>query len=113
MVVIVDGYEFYILDTNSENDIVEYEKGLFKAFLKRSPGGWVSKHYTVIDNSRFRPKELSYIDLKVYGAKKNHVLIAASAVNFNNKNCFYEKKGFKIPEDNKNMKIVEGLNMYI
>ena len=91
----------------NEEEIVEYEKGLYHAFMIRDPDGWVANNYKVINGNRLRSKSLSYSDLDVFAAKENDNIIAASSVNYNmNKKLQLEEMVFKIE---KRSDVCEGL----
>jgi hypothetical protein len=105
----MENYEFCIL--KDEKDIIEYEKGLYDAFIKKDPDGWVSKNYDIINNCRLRSK-ISYSYQTIYAVKINDEIIACGAVNFNPDMLQLEKMGFII-QKNISDKICEGINLFI
>lgn len=103
-------YKYCIL--NDAADILEYEKGLYRAFVERNPGSLKSKNY-ITDGDRLQLK-IDDKDVMVYAIKQNDVIIAACAVDLANKEVTqFEEIGFeKSPEDGKK-KIADCLAMYI
>jgi len=101
-------YEFCIL--TDDNDIIEYEKGLYQSYSQKDSDGWIFNNYKIIDNCRLQPN-INYNDLVVYGYKDNDRLIAGSAINYNmNSKMQLEEMGFKI--ENKEKKFCEGINLF-
>ena len=95
------------IDINNEEEVVEFEKTLYKEFMERNPDSWVSKNYIRIDDCRFRIP-MNYKDLGIYVAKNNNKIIMGIALNFNMKTTLLlEKKGFK--NINKDDETAEGL----
>ena len=85
--------EYCIL--KSEEEIIEYEKGLYKAFVERDPNSWVSRNYEKIDNYRLRSKIIQYSDQDIFAAKYNKKIMAANSVNYNmTKKLQLEEMGF-------------------
>ena len=101
-------YEFCIL-TNDE-DIIEYEKGLYDSYSQKDADGWIFNNYEMIDNCRLKPN-IDYKDLVVYGYKDKNKLIAGAAINYNMAGTLQlEQMGFKIEKTDK--KFCEGLNLF-
>ena len=44
------------LNVEIENEVIEYEKALYNAFMDRNPNNWLVNNYELIDNCRFRSK---------------------------------------------------------
>ena len=103
-------YEFFILKDNK--DIIEYEKGLYKAFTKITLSEWREKNYKLIDGNRYKCN-IEYEDQVLYAIKEdNKVVLALSVqVNFKDK-MLIEKLGFKLREEDKTKKICEGLDFF-
>jgi hypothetical protein len=103
-------YEYCVLTTDDE--IKEYEEGLYKAFILKNPDEWMKNNYLIIDNSRLRSK-ISYSSQEICAIKKDdRKIVCAASANFNKENLQFEQIGFKLPEKYKQKKFCEGLNMY-
>ena len=101
-------YEYCILDTNNEDELIEYEKELFDSFSKLDPDGWVMNNYQIINGNRLRSKTLTYEDIEVYLVKNYCKILIGSSVNYNvNKKLQLEIMGFYLDKKIKNF--CEGL----
>ena len=98
-------YEYSILNTNNEHELIEYERELYKAFKNND---WVMTNYQLIDGNRLRSKTLTYADIEVCLVKNDNKIIIGSAVNYNmDKILQLEEEGFDIDKSTKNF--CEGL----
>lgn len=81
------------LNIDNEEDVIEFEKALYKEFMERNPDSWITKNYIKIDNCRFKIP-MDYNDLGIYVVKKKKIIMSV-ALNFNmNITLLLEKKGF-------------------
>lgn len=78
-----------------EQDIVDYEKGLYDAFMVRTDGNWIKQQYKTVNGDRLQPNK-SYSDLLIYGLKTNGNLMGAICVNLNMENIELERMGFDL-----------------
>jgi len=103
-------YDYYVI--NKEEELIEFEKGLYKTFSKISPDGWLMKNYQIIDNCRLR-SYIPYDNLVIYKLLENNYVYGYVAVNvsYTDKTQF-EKMGFKVADEDKDKRIADGLSMY-
>lgn len=81
------------LNTDKEDEILEFEKALYKEFMERNPSSWIIKNYIKIDDCRFKIP-MDYNDLGIYIVRKDKIIMSL-ALNFNMNNTLQlEKKGF-------------------
>ena len=73
-------YEFCILKDNK--DIIEYEKGLYKAFTKITLSEWREKNYKLIDGNRYKCN-IEYEDQVLYAIKEDNKVVLALSVQVN------------------------------
>lgn len=107
-------YSYEVLNLNNETDIIEYEKGLYNAFITKSPDGWISNYYLKVGNDRLRHPVLDFKDQAITVIRKNDKIIAASAQNINHQKYLeLEKKGFSILEKDRGSRIADGLNSFV
>jgi hypothetical protein len=101
-------YEYCVLTTDDE--IKEYEEGLYKAFVIKRPDKWIIENYIKVEEDRIRPK-YSYDKIIIYAIKKDGKIISASAINYNTEiNFQVEDIGFKIKKDKNDC---EGITFFI
>lgn len=102
----MENVTYEILDTGNENNLCEYEQGLYQAF---SNDNLLAEKYQIIGNSRLRPC-IPYHDLKVFTAKYNSKIIAAVTINTNIERLQMEKVGFDKPDGSD---YYEGLGLFL
>jgi len=101
--------EINILKT--KNELIDFEKGLYEAFLRDDPNGWVMNNYKLINGNRLASKTLDYNDIECYAVLNNGKIAIAGSVNYNtSKKLQLEEMGFKINKNNNNF--CEGLILY-
>jgi len=106
----MEGIKFCIL--TNEKDIDDFERGIYRTYLKNNKDGWVSCNYQVINGCKLRSK-ISYDNQIIYSFKKKNNIVIAGAVAINkNTNFQFKEMGFKIPEDKKNYSFAEGITFY-
>lgn len=92
-----------------EKDIIEHEKLLYDAFVKRSLPGWIYNNYKKIDGNRLQAP-FSYEDQLIIGLKNEEKLILSLAFNLNiNKKMQLEYIGFSRNKIDTSKKIAEGM----
>lgn len=107
-------YSYEVLNLSNEKNIIDYEKGLYKAFITKSPDGWISNYYQKIGEDRLRHPLLDYEDQTITVIRKNGRIIAGSSQNINpRKYLELEQKGFSILEEDKELNIADGLNSFV
>ncbi|OHD14910.1 MAG: hypothetical protein A2086_02390 [Spirochaetes bacterium GWD1_27_9] len=103
--------ELCILQT--EEELIEFEKGLYEEFVEKEPNSWIVKNYEHIDGCRLK-STIPYEYQKIYAVKKDGKIIMAAALNMNNKiRLKIEEMGFTLTEEQKNINFCEGLSLYI
>ena len=104
-------YKFCILKDN--NEIIEYEKGLYKAYTKLTQSDWRKDNYKIIDGCRYKCN-IPYSEQLIYAIKQNNKIMMALSVKVINTNdkMIIEKLGFSIDLEDKMKKICEGLDFY-
>ena len=102
-------HNYYILKNKEE--LIEYEKGLYDAFIIRTDSNWIKHHYTKIDECRLKPNK-PYSDLIIYALKIDGIIQGISTVNKNMKNNDLEKMGFDLSKYKLNS-TCEGLHLYM
>ena len=80
----MENIEYCVL--TDEKDIIEFEKGIYNAFKRTSPNGWLMTNYEIIDNCRLKSKNIPYSDMKIYAAINDSGVLAVLNMNYNNKN---------------------------
>lgn len=105
----MENIEFNIL--NSENDIIEYEKAMYKSYSEKTPESLeMPELYEILDNCRMRPRGIDYKDLITYELKINDKIVAGLKIN-RSKIIFLNKMGFNIEEID-GIENVEGINFF-
>jgi hypothetical protein len=105
----IESLKFSILDITNEKEIIDYEQGLYEAFVLNIPDKWIMNKYKIIDNKRLQ-SYIPYSEQEIYTGKINDKIICAAAINFNQQITQAEDIGFTIIKDKK---IADGINMYI
>lgn len=71
---------FEILDTSQKDNVVNFERLLYKSYGRNDPDGWVFNNYQK-DGDRLKPF-IGYDDLVVYVARLNNDFVGAGTINF-------------------------------
>jgi hypothetical protein len=104
--------DFDIKIAETENEIIEFEKGTYEAFSKRNPDNWLCKNYKLIDGCRYQ-SPIPYEYQAIYIAKEGNKIIAGASINFNTKiKLQLEDIGFNLDEKIKKEKFCEGLLLF-
>lgn len=101
--------QFSILNLSNKNELIQYEKGLFKAFFETLPDTWIQEHYIKKENNRL-VSYIPYDDLIIYQGYLADKLVCANAINITMQQTQIQKLGFSYSPD---PKTVEGVHMYI
>lgn len=105
--------KYEILDSRNKEDVIEYEKGLYRAFTTKNPASEHIKNWELVGNDRYRSK-LPYQDLTIYLIRVEDKIAGGAAINFNPEHKFeVENFGFTLSPQIRNMKIADGLSLYI
>lgn len=94
-----------------EEDIIQFEKGLYNAFIIKTNSNWIKYNYEIINNCRLKPKR-PYSEIVIYGIKNEGKIIGACSYNLNIGNSDIEKMGFNIKKLKLNY-ACESLNLFI
>jgi hypothetical protein len=104
----MDNYECGILDDSEIND---YEKGLYDAFISKSPNRWIMDNYKKIDGNRLQ-SIIPYEYQRIYNVKKDGKLLLSTSVNLKpDKINELELMGFPFVEKNDDG-VCEALSMF-
>lgn len=100
-----------ILNHNNEAEIVEYERGMYKAFSRNDANGWAMTNYELIDGDRLRSKKLPLDDQVFFVVRRaGGGIEIGAAMNFNHINQFQaEDMGFTLDKDERTC---EGLILF-
>lgn len=98
---------------NSEAEIVEYERALYREFTRKNPDNWLCRNYLLIDKNRYRCS-IPYSSQSIYGMYRETELISAVAVNFDTAHQMqFEAVGFSLEPGLTNCNYCEVLTFFI
>ena len=107
----INNYEFYILDTDDNNQIIEYEKKFYEAHIRKFPNSWAINNMQIIDGCRLKPN-IPYDNLELIAVRVDGELIAGIKANFDKNNFQLYEMGFNINDNDKKRNTCEGMNFF-
>ena len=103
--------ECYLLQ--SEAEIIEYEKALYREFTRKNPHNWLCRNYLLIENNRYK-SPIPYSSQSVYGIYRESNLISAAAINFDtHRQMQFEAVGFSRDRSSIDCNFCEVLTFFI
>ena len=97
----------------SETEIAEYERALYREFTRKNPHNWLCRNYLLIENNRYR-SPISYSTQSVYGIYQRGKLKSAVAINFDSSSQMqFEAVGFNFDRESVDGNFCEILTFFI
>lgn len=99
------------LDSSKPEHVSTFEKALFRAFRERKSESWEEEQYIADeDKKRMSHRLLKPEDMRLYVIKKGDAILGCMGANLNTKKTItFEEFGVKVPKEDLEYEVVEGL----